>query len=52
MSAALIIAGIVFVVSGILLLTGIVKAALTVAKYLFFAALLAIVGLGIAFFVL
>lgn len=48
MTTALIVAFIVLGVSGVLAFTGLVKAAAVFARFLFFATLVVIVGIGLA----
>lgn len=52
MGTALIIALVVLVVSGILAFTGIIKAAVTVAKFFFYAALVGVAGLVLALMII
>ena len=48
MTATLIVVLIVLAVSGVLAFTGVVRAAAVFAKWIFFAALVVLVGVGIA----
>ena len=52
MGTALVIALIVLFISGVLAFTGIIKAAVTVARFFFYAALIGVVGLAIAIFLI